>query len=208
MSPGRRWIRLRLRYAADLIASKLADELERQQQKLIHWVKAVKVPGTGWRLGQLLEDTSVTDAAESGVLTRVLRHRQQTAEMIRELRQLAEAHAMVHREFRSAEQYPETWTDDLRARSKRTAHDGRMLGVWGPESASKMADEPLARAAWIVSEWIRARHRNARGELDQDTYWPDVAVCLEWHGHEGETADGLRLRVERLTQSLSRSALP
>ena len=197
--------RLRLQYAAHLVARKLADELERQQESLLEWIKRVKVPGSPRRLGELLEKASETDTAGNGVLLRLQRHRQQAEDTIRELRRLADSQEMAHRALRGTEVYPDSWSEELRTQFERIAHQGRALGVWGPESASKMPDEPLAQAALIASEWVRARHRNSSGELDSETSWLDVAACLAWHGHEDATADRLRLLVARFTRSLSRS---
>ena len=55
-------------------------------------------------------------------------------------------------------------------------------GASGP--VTRAEDAELARAAFVISEWIRARHRSPGGTFDGRTSWPDVTACLEWYGHD------------------------
>jgi len=55
---------------------------------------------------------------------------------------------------------------------------------WAVEVRVRAADLAFGGACHQVAEWIRARHRNRRGELDQLVSWPDVVDVLEFHGND------------------------
>jgi hypothetical protein len=55
---------------------------------------------------------------------------------------------------------------------------------WAGEVNVKAPDLAFGGACHQVAEWIRARHRNKRGQLDQRVSWPDVVRVLEFHGHD------------------------
>jgi hypothetical protein len=74
---------------------------------------------------------------------------------------------------------------------------------WRWKAKTQGADVALALAACEVAEWIRKRHRNKSGQLDESTSWPDVAFCFEWYGHDfshigGEKGEALRVLASRI----------
>lgn len=46
----------------------------------------------------------------------------------------------------------------------------------------RVEDFALGEAAYGLAKWIRARHQDPQGRLDERTSWADAACCLEWYG--------------------------
>lgn len=95
----------------------------------------------------------------------------------------------------------------LSVTAEQSRQAARDAAPWSTPAASRLGDPALDRACYLVSEWVRRRHRSTDDRLDGQVEWDDVLRCFEWHGHDfshiaADRRGALRQRASRWANRL------